>query len=746
MKHCILSSVFIVSLLLTGAFAQDYTPHQYQQNDWFLDFGENTAQYVNPASIAENDQIEISGGIFSTLSGNAGQEFLAIVHPFDYNHSVGFTFFENGAALDEDEEQGYTPPAYIENAYQLGYAYRMGPSTGPFAHNLSVGLNVSMIQFSLFEIQKFFSFGADLGLSWNPVSNSRWGHLQFGLAVQNVLQPKVKLSDGNGEYDVPMNANISGFWRLFNQSLELAGSASLVNLTKSNGTVEAPAEILPLYSGRMTYFIAPMLGIKFKYSKQGYPVVGGTVRVKRVNLFRYLQFDLDLSHDRLSTQDRSRGIAWNLKAVTRVGPTREERIGAARYRRLKLEPEDAYREAMRLYLARKFLLASYAFGKVITKYPAFHLVDLAAYYKGKSFENLRMHKAAKTVYNRAIKDYSMSDAKPRYIFQLMNIDYKERRFKEAAEKYQLINNLYKESDIKPDADYVMGQILFMQDDYSGAIRLLKPILPGNANYVYARYTLSMCYFKQKKNEEAVACLKDITEVSPSNISEQELQDIASVKLGHFAFDAEPPRLLEAAKYYNSVSPTSSKYDEALLGLAWSFLKAQKFDKTAQAVEELLSSNPNSLLAGEALLLRGYCYYFEKDYKKALESFDKAIEKSNAQVISESEKQDRKSKNQDTRAKFESVQDRALSLSDQIPSARVLQKRDELRPEFEAVQTDIEQYVEFLHQVELNERFVKNRERVVQDAKYTKATVQNIMDTKDEQRGPSQQDLEDLELE
>ena len=45
-----------------------------------------------------------------------------------------------------------------------------------------------------------------------------------------------------------------------------------------------------------------------------------------------------------------------------------------------------YKQLRKLYLARKFLLASYAFGKVITKYPAFHLVDLAAFYKGKSFE------------------------------------------------------------------------------------------------------------------------------------------------------------------------------------------------------------------------------------------------------------------------------------------------------------------------------------------------------------------------
>ncbi len=379
MKYGASTTLWIFFGFCVCIFAQNYTPHQYQQNDWFLDFGENTAQYINPASIAENDQIEASLGVFSTLGGKAGQEFLAIVHPFDYNHSAGFTVFENGASLD-----GNAPP-YTENAYQLAYAYRLGPAlpTG-LAHSLSVGANLSLIQFNLFDLKGFQSFGFDAGLSYNPISNSKFGHLQIGLAVQNILQPKVESVDDAGDsYLIPRNVNPSVFWKGLNKRLECAASVSLVDVT---GDYYDKMKIFP--SARATYYFGPMIGVKAKFSKQEYLILGATVNVKRVNLFRYLQLDMDLSHDKLSLGSHKQGIAFNLRAVTRVGPTREERIGARRYRRLKLEPEDAYREAMRLYLARKFLLASYAFGKVITKYPAFHLVDLAAFYKGKSFENL----------------------------------------------------------------------------------------------------------------------------------------------------------------------------------------------------------------------------------------------------------------------------------------------------------------------------------------------------------------------
>ncbi len=743
MKKCVCLIIAIVLTLAVFVAAQEkslYTPHQYQQNDWFLEFGENTAQYVNPASIAENDQIEFALGIFSTLEGKAGQEIIAAVHPFDYNHSVGFTYFENGARLDGDA------PDYIENAFQLGYAYRFGPKM-PMSHQLAVGINIDLLQFNLFDLEKFISYGVDVGLSYNPVSNSQFGHLQFGLAVQNLLQPKVKRTQTTGaaagaatEYNIPRNLNTSMFWRAFNRKLELAGSFSVINLLETENDIG----VKYFTSARLSYFLSPMLGIKFKINKQQYPVIGGTVKVKRINLFRYLQLDVDISHDELAKvlgEDHDRGFALNIKFTSRVGPTREERIGAARYRRLKLEPEEAYREAMRLYLARKFLLAAYAFGKVITKYPAFHLVDLAAFYKGKSFENLRMHTAARDVYRRAIKKYTMSDTKPRYIFQLMNIDYKENKHNEASEKYQLISNLYKESDIKPDADYVMGQIRFIQKDYSSSIRLLKPILPGNANYSYARYTLAMSYFKLKKFQEAMACMQDIMEVSPSNISEQELKDIAAVKLGHFAFDED--RFMDAAKYYAAVPSTSSKYDEALLGLAWAFIRHQRFDQAERAVDELISVAPNSFLIGEAHLLKGFCQYFNKKYDDAIKSFDKAVERSNAQTVSESQVRENEQAYSSNQSEFEEVQKRALSLSNQIPSARVLQKRDELRPDYDKIQEKIEAYIEFQSYVSKSNRFKRNRERVIQDAKFTKATVSNILQNMDEK--PTE-NLDDLDIE
>jgi TolA-binding protein len=102
---------------------------------------------------------------------------------------------------------------------------------------------------------------------------------------------------------------------------------------------------------------------------------------------------------------------------------------------------------------------------------------------------MRMHVAAKKIYEDAIRQYPHSDQIPKYHFQLMNIDYKEGRYAEAMAKYRFIVQNFPRSDVKPDADYVAGQIYFEQGQYKESIEMLSSILPGNPNYFYARYTM-----------------------------------------------------------------------------------------------------------------------------------------------------------------------------------------------------------------------------------------------------------------
>ncbi|GHV13463.1 hypothetical protein AGMMS49938_08060 [Fibrobacterales bacterium] len=734
MKRFILLSLAILCFAGLAVASPSYSPNKYQQNDWFGEFGGNTSMYVNPAGIAENDQLEITGGFFSTISGSAMQEYGSVVLPLDYilsdrfgyNHTFGISFFENGATVDANDSHG----DYTENAYMLGYAYRL-------FHYLAIGVDLAVLQVNQFGYNSQLTVGADVGLSWNPLNNSKLGHLQVGLAVQNLLQPVIgtvdpenpssgfgfvapafggSVSDG---YAIPTNLNLSLFYRGLNKSLEVKGEVAIIDIFHSDD--EGGKGNLIEFGVSATYYLTSHLGVRARLTKEGYPVIGATINVKDVNLFRYIGLDLEMSHDDL-IEKKNRGFLWNVRVTARLGDTREELIGESRYRRLKIEPENDYRAAMRLYLNRDFIGAAYAFGKVQTKYPTFHLVDQAAFYKGKSFENMRMHLAAQKVYQDAIKKYPQSDQIPKYNFQLMNIDYKEGRYAEAMAKHQYIITTFPKSDVKPDADYIAGQIKFEQGQYNDAIQLLSPILPGNSNYFYARYTMGIAYSRLDKMEEAKGSFNDILSQQPSNQSEKDLQDATRVKLGHIYF-AEPEGLPEAAKLYGQVkNPESPFYEEAALALAWSFLKVRNTKDARQFTKWIIANRPNSYLVSEAYLVEGYCDFLENNLRSAETNLQKAISLTQKPSISKEQKDSAKASFENMKENFDSVQVRALDLARQLPTPRVEQKRAALRPDYEKANRDIENFADFNQRIIQSDRFEASRQRVLGDAELTSAVV------------------------
>lgn len=733
------TSALGLAVASTSLFAEaTYTPNKYQQNDWFAEFGGNTSMYVNPAGISETDQLEFSAAFFSTISGEASQEYVSLTYPIDYKHTLGFSLFENGASIEGGE-------SYSEIAAQFGYAYRL-------FHLLSLGVDLSVLYINQFDELKQLTVGADVGLSWNPLASSKYGYLLIGVAVQNLLAPAVSEADGDGSfkfvlmgaddaYKIPTNLNISLFYRGFNRLLEFKAELSVIDLIHDSKEGGKGCNLEMSFS--LTYYLSSHLGVRARFTKEGYPVIGATVNVKDVSIFRYLALDLEMSHDDLWAK-KNRGFVWAVKLTSRFGDTREEKIGEERYRRLKIEPENDYRAAMRLYLNREFLAAAYAFGKVQTKYPAFHLVDQAAFYKAKSFENLRMHKAAKSVYEDAIKRYPQSDQRAKYHFQLMNIDYKEGKYTEAMNKYQNIAQKFGESDVKADADYVAGQIKFEQGLYQESVDLLASILPGNANYFYARYTMGIANSRMSKFDEAENCFRDITEQPVSNQSERDLQDAARVKLGHLFFSGEKPDIAAAAQMYGQVQKESPVFDEAMLGIAWSFLKVNKPDEAIKPAKWIISNLPESFLVSEAYLVMGYCYFMKKDYQNALEALTQAETRTEKPIVSVAARDSARQAYDAMQSQFDSVQVLALDLARQLPTPRVESKREALRPTFNKANQAIEDYASFMQRSIQSDRFESNRKRILEDAGFTKATLMSKMGgaggTK--QSGPDMPPLED----
>ena len=735
------TSALGLAVASTSLFAEAaYTPDKYQQNDWFAEFGGNSSMYVNPAGISETDQLEFNAAIFSTTGGEASQEYASLTYPIDDKHTLGVSVFENAATIDGGRSYG-------EIAAQFGYAYRL-------FHLISLGVDISVLYINQFDEIKQLTVGADVGLNWNPLASSKYGDLLIGVAMQNAIAPAVSEAQtekglkfvfmtAKDAYKIPTNLNFSLFWRGFNRLLEFKAEFSVVDLIHDSKKDGNGTDLEMSFS--LTYYLSPHLGIRARYTKEGNPVIGATVNVKDVSVFRYLALDLEMSHDDLWAK-KNRGFVWVAKLTTRFGDTREEKIGEERYRRLKIEPENDYNAAMCLYSKRQFLEAAYAFGKVQAKHPSFHLVDQAAFYMAKSFENLLMHKAAKSVYEDAIKRYLQSDQLARYHFQLMNIDYKEGKYTEAMAKYQNIAQKFGKSDAKVDADYIAGQIKLEQGLYQESIDLLASILPGNANYLYARYTMGIAYSRMSKFDEAENCFRAVTEQPISNKSERDIQDAAKVKLGHLFFSAEKPDIVAAAQMYLQVHKESPVFDEAMLGIVWSFLKVNKPDEAIKLAQWIINNLPESFHVPEAYLVMGYGYFMKKEYQKSADALTKAVDLSDKPIVSVASRDSARQVFDAMWSQFDSVQVLVLDLARQLPTPRVESKRKALRPILDKAIQTIEDYASFMQRAIQSDRFERIRQRIRDDAGFTLAPPRGCPYTPNYRKSdlPPIDDLEDLE--
>ena len=304
-----------LAVACTSLFAKATdTPNQYQQNDWFAEFGGNTAMYVNPAGISEADQLEFSAAFFSSTDGEASQEYVSLTYPIDYKHTLGISLFEKGAPFEDGESYG-------EIAAQFGYAYRL-------FHLLSLGVNFDVLYINQFNEKDQLKVNADVGLSWNPLASSKYGYLLIGASVQNLLAPVVDEADD--AYKIPTNLNLSLFYRGFNRLLEFKAEFSILDLIHDSKDGKG-CDFEMSFS--LTYYLFPHLGVRARYTKDGNPVLGATVNFKDLSIFRYLALDLEMSHDDLWAK-KNRGFVWAAKLTTRFGDTREEKIGEERYRRL----------------------------------------------------------------------------------------------------------------------------------------------------------------------------------------------------------------------------------------------------------------------------------------------------------------------------------------------------------------------------------------------------------------------------
>ena len=736
----------------------------YFQTDFVQELADWSSSLVNPALLYRVNQWHASLGAYRWAIGKGdplGYQNASILRPIRRNQTVGLTMLWTKSTItktDIDEslnivEGGATS---FTDMWLIGnYAVRM-----PLPW-LMLGLNAKIRIERQFSNQLRASTpGFDLGVYVNPVDHYRFGDLGLSLNFQDILPTQTTWESGETQTTQTMATRLRLGLRYaaFNDKLILDGEGvvdnAFVGMVKGLGLLDEEAFIpdsatedevqnvrdnlnmlakVFRVNGHFRYQFVPQVWLKAGWNNTNIPYVGFNVHLiyPLPEMINYVNLDYNVGYSFLENigggqfdQDE-RGFTMMAKLSSDFGPTREQRESKRLYDKLILAPMDAYNEAMRLYLAQKYWEAGFAFGKVISLFPNFHLNDKATWYMGNSWRFLRLNSISRETYKEALEEYTTSDMRAYYLYGLQSLDYREGKYEESLKNHAFIINLYPESDIRPDADYLAGQVHFERKNYNVAEKLFTSIKPGQGPYLYAQYTLSIINIETNREQAAMRNLQNVIRDTTMEAGEQLLQDAANLKLGHLYFE-QGDQLRQAVEAYSRVPEGSVYGDEAMLGTAWAWIKVNRPEICLQAIERLISVHPQSPLIPEAYLVKGYSLMLQRRYRDAELALERCLELTRKDFVAEADLLQRRREYeryvQDYLPSQQAVKKNAL----RKPTNRTLQERPALKTEFDRFAKENNEYFTYKLLAESHKKFFRRKEQVIEDAEYALAKATNLL--------------------
>jgi TolA-binding protein len=757
----------------TGGFAAPYF-----QADYIQDISEFNAALINPALLFRVNQFRLEAGFyrwggFNPVGEELGYNQGTFLSPLFLKHTLGISVIGSGSEftasiLDEKDKQPKdTGQSRFLELWVIGhYSYRILPW-------LSVGANPKFVAQNQFE-KYSYGFGLDVGFYANIFDHYRYGDLGVSFTFQDIIPANLAWKNQSGEETAwqLMTTRFRGGIRyaVMNDRLvfDMEGVIDnlfqqmwdgLIDLTEKGEIDSITGALIKKDDsyldkiGRISFHTRfqwiPQLWFKVGWANNNIPYIGFNVNIIYLwpEMINYASVDI---HYGYSINEQERGSTFMVRLATDFGPTREQRESRRLYEKLVLAPMNAYNEAMRLYVAKKYWEASFAFGKVISLFPNFHLSDKATYYLGDCYTQMRLHGIGREVFKEALSEYTTSEVRANFLYGLQLIDFREGKYRSALKNHSFISNLYPESDIKPDADYLAGQIHFIQKNFSAAQQNLSAVPPDTRPYKYAQYTLAVINIENSKVKAAIENLMNI--ISDRKEDDDDATRLiihaAEVKLGQLYF--EEVELRHAVEIFKRVPENFPLGDEALLGIAWSWIKVNRPQECLNSIERIISLHPKSPLVPEAYLVKGYSLMLMRQNRPARDAFNTCIELCKNEFASDDDFKVRQEKFDQYVVEFGPTADRIKKNALRKPTDKIVAERAELYGEFEKYAKESNDFFIFSLIVEDNKKFFRRKNDLLQDAEYALAKLAKMIESQEEdkiiEKGQEKQEKLDSEIE
>jgi len=228
--------------------------------------------------------------------------------------------------------------------------------------------------------------------------------------------------------------------------------------------------------------------------------------------------------------------------------------------------------------------------------------------------------SARARYDETVRRFPNGEYADNALYEAAALSFEGKQWKNARTLLERLLKDYPKSELRPEAQRMVGECLLAEGDIAGAEKQFAAAASaGEASDEVRSLSLfqsAWSQYKLKNHDQAAALFAQFLQRYPAH----ERRHLAFFWKGESEYASG--KFADARSSYVSAAATKDgeKREDALYGAAWSSLRLSRFDDAIAGFEQLLVEYPKGSRAFDARLRLGDCYFQKKDYRKAAESY------------------------------------------------------------------------------------------------------------------------------
>ena len=695
---------------------------------------------TNPSFINEENYMSLRFMLANTL-GEFYMHEAGLTVPIGMYSAAGISWMRQGATPYEATDSAGIPipGAKIsdqQNFIALTYANNVW-------NRLTVGGNLSLITQNVANIDgeiptagTRFGFGFDLGLNWKLLRHPMIGNHIVGLSTQNLF---THILDTDEVYASALRVSLlSDFWERrisYGADYVLKDIFSGPDHFHPDSVTHTPWEL----TQKLGFNILRIFKVYLLtgWNPEGFDHYGFAFGANMPGFFNGRDIEGLMQFVTVDNQDNSTNVSHiTFYARTQFGHHREEIYARNMARRGTLGPNNLYNQALELFHRGECYRAYWIFSQIAVEHPDFFRNDMVNYYQAACHECLDLRGSAETIFNRVKDVHSRSIVVPLADLGLMRVFYRNNDLARVDAQFEELNRLGVPDSIKFHAYYIMGQVAMKRSDYARARQFFTMVPENHPDYVFAYHSAGVANMLNGNMAGAIADFEQVIQIKPKNKAQEEAINRSFVFLGYLYYEdlSTEGTLARAVTALRSVPRNSYYYQDALLGLGWTALKARQWDDCISVGNELIRTSQDPIMQSEGSLILAYGQAQKKNHGAAVTVLEEAVRRLSAfRAPSESDLAQRRNRYGSTRSDYEQLGVRMDELGQARQSALVQTAIDSLQTPHITLKGEIDQFLRFSDEFERSSFFARSFEQVKEDIDYALARFSRHAGSRDMQR-------------